>query len=216
MNADQRESCKGSIADTTWGLERATELTHPLRGEGAATFLARGAFRGLRYSAANALGAGVVFTVPKNSRRALSNESSMNGCSCVMSAHRMDGEENTRRKNEGRLAAPCPPSFSRPDSLLGAMRLAQKPGQKRTRYQMLFSVICLYGESRISHTGQHLSQNQAPIGSHSRSLEIDLQRSIGRELQWLILFLTQRVRTSQARETCWKPDEARLTWALQT
>jgi hypothetical protein len=27
---------------------------------------------------------------------------------------------------------------------------------------MLFSVICLYGESRISHTGQHLSQNQAP------------------------------------------------------
>src|SRR5580700_11291960 len=65
-------------------------------------------------------------------------------------------------KNEGRLAAPCPPSFSRPDSLLGAMRLAQKPGQKRTRYQMLFSVICLYGESRISHTGQHLSQNQAP------------------------------------------------------
>lgn len=34
-------------------------------------------------------------------------------------------------------------------------------------------------------------QNQATIGSHSRSLEINLQRSIEQELKGLILFLTQ-------------------------
>jgi hypothetical protein len=38
-------------------------------------------------------------------------------------------------------------------------------------------------------------QNQASIGSHSRSLEIDLQGSIERELKALMLFLTHRVRT---------------------
>jgi hypothetical protein len=41
-------------------------------------------------------------------------------------------------------------------------------------------------------------QNQATVGSHSRSLEIDLQGSIERELKGLILFLTHGVCTSRA------------------
>jgi len=94
MNADQRESSKGSIADTTRGLKRATELTRPRPREWSTTFVARGAFRGLRCLAGEALGEGVAFAVPKNSRRALSNGSSVIGFSSVISAYRMDGEES--------------------------------------------------------------------------------------------------------------------------
>jgi len=42
------------------------------------------------------------------------------------------------------------------------------------------------------------NQNQATVGSHSRSLEIDLQGSIERELKGLVLFLTHWVCTSGA------------------
>jgi len=41
-------------------------------------------------------------------------------------------------------------------------------------------------------------QNQATIGSHSRSLEINLQGSIERELKGLVLFVTHWVWTSKA------------------
>jgi hypothetical protein len=41
-------------------------------------------------------------------------------------------------------------------------------------------------------------QNQATIGSDSRSLEINLQGNIERELKGLVLFLTQWVWTSKA------------------
>jgi hypothetical protein len=59
--------------------------------------------------------------------------------------------------------------------------------------QMLFDEL-LQTQSLI----QLANQNQATIGSHSRSLEIDLQGSIKGELKWLILFLTQGVCTSGA------------------
>jgi hypothetical protein len=42
------------------------------------------------------------------------------------------------------------------------------------------------------------NQNQATVGSHSRSLGIDLQGSIERELKGLVLFVTRRVCTSEA------------------
>src|ERR1019366_5025537 len=42
------------------------------------------------------------------------------------------------------------------------------------------------------------NQNQAAVGGDPRSLEIDLQRTIERELKWLILSLTHRVWPSRA------------------
>jgi hypothetical protein len=57
----------------------------------------------------------------------------------------------------------------------------------------------LVGEFAESLTFVQLPhQNQATIGSDSRSLEIDLQRGIEREQKWLVLFLTQWVWTSKA------------------
>jgi hypothetical protein len=44
---------------------------------------------------------------------------------------------------------------------------------------------------------QFANQNQATVGSHSRSLEIDLQGSIKRELKGLVLFLTHWVYTPE-------------------
>jgi hypothetical protein len=57
----------------------------------------------------------------------------------------------------------------------------------------------LVGEFAESLTFVQLPhQNQATIGSHSRSLEINLQGSIERELKGLVLLLTQWVWTSKA------------------
>jgi hypothetical protein len=50
-------------------------------------------------------------------------------------------------------------------------------------------------------------QNEAPIRRDARSLEIDLQRSVERELKWLILFLTHCVLTSGAPSSRWNPHE---------
>jgi hypothetical protein len=70
------------------------------------------------------------------------------------------------------------------------MRLAQKPKEKRTGHETLFSVMCLYKESRISRAGKNRSWHQASAGTQARFSEIDVQRSIERELKWQILFLT--------------------------
>jgi hypothetical protein len=45
---------------------------------------------------------------------------------------------------------------------------------------------------------QLANKNQAAAGGDPRSLEIDLQRSVERELEWSILFLTYWVFTSGA------------------
>src|SRR5712692_5405464 len=66
--------------------------------------------------------------------------------------------------------------------------------QALSRAAQLFLDEFLQTQSLIQLAGQ----NQATIGSHSRSLEIDLQGSIERELKWLILFLTHWVLTSRA------------------
>ena len=50
-----------------------------------------------------------------------------------------------------------------------------------------------------AQTFVHLAhQNQATIRSDARSLEIDLQRSVERELKWPVLFLTHWLLTSGA------------------
>jgi len=48
---------------------------------------------------------------------------------------------------------------------------------------------------------QLANQNQATIGGHSRSLEIDLQGCFERELNGLVLFFTRGVCTSEASST---------------
>jgi len=43
---------------------------------------------------------------------------------------------------------------------------------------------------------QFADQNETAVRSDARSLKIDLQRSVERELEWLILFLTHWVLAS--------------------
>jgi hypothetical protein len=60
-------------------------------------------------------------------------------------------------------------------------------------------------EGQIAEIGVY----QATIGSHSRSLEIDLQGSIERKLKGLILFLTHGVCTSKASSPLLNPHRYR-------
>jgi hypothetical protein len=50
-------------------------------------------------------------------------------------------------------------------------------------------------------------QDEAPIRRDTRSLEIDLQRSVERKLEWLIFPLTDWVLTSRASSSHWNPHE---------
>jgi hypothetical protein len=54
---------------------------------------------------------------------------------------------------------------------------------------------------------QFAHQNESAIRSDASSLEIDLQRSVERELKWPILFLTHWVLASSASSSCWNPHE---------
>ncbi len=55
----------------------------------------------------------------------------------------------------------------------------------------------LFGEITEAQAFVQLThQKQPAVGSDSRPLEIDFQRSVGRELQGLVLLLTHRVLTS--------------------
>jgi hypothetical protein len=58
---------------------------------------------------------------------------------------------------------------------------------------------------------QLANENQATIRSHSRSLEIDLQGSMERELKWLVLVLTHRDVYLQGVLTAFKPASTQMT-----
>ena len=79
-------------------------------------------------------------------------------------------------------------------------RLPQQIGQRKLFIQAVSRVAQVFVDEllRTQSFIQLAHQNQATIGSHSRSLEIDLQGSIERELKGLILFLTHGVCTSEA------------------
>jgi len=75
------------------------------------------------------------------------------------------------------------------------------------------------GRAEIRRSTQSLiqlaNQNQATIGSHSRSLEIDLQGSIERELKGLVLLLTHGVFTSEASSLRLDPHKHRWRRTLK-
>src|ERR1700730_9061277 len=88
-------------------------------------------------------------------------------------------------------------------------RLPQQIGQRELLVRALSGVAQVFLDELLQTQSliQLANQNQATIGSHSRSLEIDLQRSIEQELKWLILFLTHWVPTSRAFSSLSHPHE---------
>jgi len=56
-------------------------------------------------------------------------------------------------------------------------------------------------------------QDQAAVGSTAGTLEIDLERGVEGELEWRILFLTQRVWTSKAASSRSTPHKHR--WRIR-
>jgi hypothetical protein len=64
-------------------------------------------------------------------------------------------------------------------------------------------------EFPVSAHLQLANQNQATIGNHSRSLEIDLQGCIERELKWMDSFLTHGLCASRATSSHPNPHECR-------
>ncbi len=90
-------------------------------------------------------------------------------------------------------------------------RLPQQIGQRELLVLALSRVAQLLLDEFLQTQSliQLSNQNQAAIGSHSRSLEVDLQGSIEGELKGLILFLTYGVCTSEASSLRSDPHEHR-------
>src|SRR3984893_10180957 len=88
-------------------------------------------------------------------------------------------------------------------------RLPQQIGQRELLVQALSRVAQVFLDELLQTQSliQLANQDQSTIGSHSRSLEIDLQRSIEQEMKWLILFLTHWVPTSGASSSLSHPHE---------
>ncbi len=57
---------------------------------------------------------------------------------------------------------------------------------------------------------QLADEHQASIRCHARSLELDFQKSVERELKWLVFFFTHRVTTSGVRLLVSEPNENRV------
>ena len=68
--------------------------------------------------------------------------------------------------------------------------MPQQIGQRELLVQALSGVAQVFLDElvQIQSLIQFANQNQAPVGSNSRSLEIDLQGRIKRELKGLVLF----------------------------